>query len=212
MTTSHRPQLEARSGSRSHGNSQYVPTKLEHARLLPGHTKLKRRRGKSGRHKRGNEADSSVDKVFTVSEATSKSGGRACSDVGEEHSALEVGDGDGGGDVGSSYGEESDEEGLLLQELERLRSEKMMEKVKAQQLEEDKSLEAAADSGNDLEGHGPNVAGSSSEGWRSDAVFGRRKKPKSERKNLSNSISSDKYTNDLIQSEYHQDFLKRMAK
>ncbi|CCF56883.1 hypothetical protein KAFR_0B05870 [Kazachstania africana CBS 2517] len=40
MTTSHRPQLEARSGAKSAG---YTPTSIEHARLLPGHTTLKYR-------------------------------------------------------------------------------------------------------------------------------------------------------------------------
>lgn len=41
MTTSHRPQLEARSGAKA---AAYTPTGIEHARLLPGHTKLKYRK------------------------------------------------------------------------------------------------------------------------------------------------------------------------
>ncbi|CAI4038039.1 hypothetical protein SMKI_04G3780 [Saccharomyces mikatae IFO 1815] len=43
MTTSHRPQLEARSGAKA---AAYTPTGIEHARLLPGHTKLKYRKSK----------------------------------------------------------------------------------------------------------------------------------------------------------------------
>ncbi|KAL3231618.1 Pre-mRNA-splicing factor CWC15 [Nakaseomyces bracarensis] len=41
MTTSHRPQLEARSGAKT---QNYTPTATQHARLLPGHTKLKTRK------------------------------------------------------------------------------------------------------------------------------------------------------------------------
>lgn len=43
MTTSHRPQLEARSGAKA---AAYTPTGIEHARLLPGHTTLKYRKFK----------------------------------------------------------------------------------------------------------------------------------------------------------------------
>ncbi|EJS42331.1 cwc15p [Saccharomyces arboricola H-6] len=43
MTTSHRPQLEARSGAKA---AAYTPTSIEHARLLPGHTTLKYRKSK----------------------------------------------------------------------------------------------------------------------------------------------------------------------
>ncbi|CCD26976.1 U2-type spliceosomal complex subunit CWC15 NDAI_0J00840 [Naumovozyma dairenensis CBS 421] len=38
MTTSHRPQLEARNGGKS---AAYTPTSIQHARLLPGHKTLK---------------------------------------------------------------------------------------------------------------------------------------------------------------------------
>lgn len=43
MTTSHRPQLEARSGAKA---AAYTPTATEHARLLPGHKTIKYRVGR----------------------------------------------------------------------------------------------------------------------------------------------------------------------
>ncbi|EHN03087.1 Cwc15p [Saccharomyces cerevisiae x Saccharomyces kudriavzevii VIN7] len=55
MTTSHRPQLEARSGAKS---AAYTPTSIEHARLLPGHTKLKFRKTKQdGKSKESSAQD-----------------------------------------------------------------------------------------------------------------------------------------------------------
>ena len=61
MTTSHRPQLEARSGAKA---AAYTPTGIEHARLLPGHTTLKYRKFKEEENLRANcaQEDRSNDK------------------------------------------------------------------------------------------------------------------------------------------------------
>lgn len=61
MTTSHRPQLEARSGAKA---AAYTPTGIEHARLLPGHTTLKYRKFKEEENLKANcaQEDRSNDK------------------------------------------------------------------------------------------------------------------------------------------------------
>ncbi|CAI6561995.1 ANM_collapsed_G0010340.mRNA.1.CDS.1 [Saccharomyces cerevisiae] len=71
MTTSHRPQLEARSGAKA---AAYTPTGIEHARLLPGHTTLKYRKFKEEENLKANCAqedrnnDKSLEEVVVNEE------------------------------------------------------------------------------------------------------------------------------------------------
>lgn len=55
MTTAHRPQLEARRGGKF---QDYVPTSIEHARLLPGHKEMKERKPKSSTAKQESQPSS----------------------------------------------------------------------------------------------------------------------------------------------------------
>lgn len=168
MTTSHRPQLEARSGAKG---ASYVPTGTQHARLLPGHTKLKLR---SRRRESTGEADG-IGKQ-------------------EDEGALEVEESE------ESQEEESDgEQEALLQELNKIREERMARKkqqeVESQvKIEEDLSTPVASEKGS----------------WRRKTTFGRNKvsKPAGAQK----PAGAEGYRNDLASSEYHQDFLRRFVR
>ncbi|QLQ82352.1 hypothetical protein HG537_0H01130 [Torulaspora globosa] len=99
MTTSHRPQLEARSGAKS---AAYVPTGTQHARLVPGHTKLKLRNGKTG-------SKAEIDDEQSSEVQAGSPGDGSANEPAEEEEDDE---------------EEDDEQEALLQELNRIRQER----------------------------------------------------------------------------------------
>lgn len=168
MTTSHRPQLEARSGAKG---AAYVPTGTQHARLLPGHTKLKLR-------SKRRESNSEVDQIKKIDEEDVSEAG------GSEESEVEDSDGD---------------QEALLQELNKIRRERMIAK-KQQQLESVVKVEEDASTPTPQEK--PN--------WRKSTVFGVNKVTKPS--GTQNTAGPKSYKNDITNSEYHQDFLRRYVR
>lgn len=168
MTTSHRPQLEARSGAKG---AAYVPTGTQHARLLPGHTKLKLRSKRP-------ETEIQIDEIEPKEEP-------------EDGESEE-------NDNSENEGSDEDQE-ALLQELNKIRQERMMAKRK-QELE---SILKKEDDTHSL----PPVAERS---WRTNTTFGRKKVNKPA--GTQSGTAAKGYKNDITKSEYHQDFLRRFVK
>lgn len=104
MTTSHRPQLEARSGAKG---ACYVPTGTQHARLLPGHTKLKLRNEKTG---------SKADRELSDAKD-------------EEPEEADDGSVDEPAEEDEEDEEEDDDQEALLQELNKIRQERREAKI-----------------------------------------------------------------------------------
>ncbi|AGO13704.1 AaceriAGL168Wp [[Ashbya] aceris (nom. inval.)] len=183
MTTSHRPQLEARSGAKSGVAGEYVPTGVEHARLLPGHRTVKRRReggvaeaeeaGKVEEAGKAGAETGAVDGVDGTGNLAAQGRGTGCEDGDEVSSA----------DDGSDADDEDDAEDAeeLRRELEALRASKA----------------SKAGSGG--------AAGAGGSSWRAGAVFGRHKRRREQTEGRA-------YRNDVTQSEYHKDFLRRLTK
>lgn len=181
MTTSHRPQLEARSGAKAAG---YTPTETEHARLLPGHKKIKYRQQRGENKKVAREKDylGNNGKVKTVTEDTKER---------EE-------------DV-SSEGEEwsDDDEELLKQELERLKTKRLEEEQTSHVDEVGQSLEEKEEK--------PPVAKLMRKSWRQGTTFSRNKICK--KSTHSETLQDVKnYTNNITKSDYHQEFMKKFIK
>lgn len=199
MTTSHRPQLEARSGGKS---TSYVPTGTQHARLLPGHTKLKTRKGKHEEYQTSHK-DQPNEWHPKEQQETRVEG------VGAEEITLNT------FEVAAEEGEEEEEEEeemeesdndeeALLQELNKIRQERMVIKVRKEQ-EVNDEVEC-----NTFTKISPVPAPG---GWRSNTTFGKNRVSKSsERQRNGTKPSSVEYINDLTNSEYHQDFLRRFVK
>ncbi|AEY98649.1 FAGL168Wp [Eremothecium gossypii FDAG1] len=180
MTTSHRPQLEARSGTKSGVAGEYVPTGVKHARLLPGHRTVKRRReGGATAEDEERERAGAETRTVDCNEGTDELAGEGRSagsgDGDEASSAEDSSDADDEDDV------DNPEE--LRRELEALRASKTGAKTGA------KTGEKGAGGG----------------GWRAGAVFGRQKRRREQAEGRA-------YRNDVTQSEYHQDFLRRLTK
>ncbi|CAI1828894.1 hypothetical protein SEUBUCD646_0B02850 [Saccharomyces eubayanus] len=113
MTTSHRPQLEARSGAKA---AAYTPTSIEHARLLPGHTKLKYRKFKQD---------------IKCKESCSQGEGSSDGSVDERQINEDEQD-----DVEDENLEESeDDQEDLLKELAKIQEAKLDKKIRLQQKE-----------------------------------------------------------------------------
>lgn len=167
MTTSHRPQLEARSGAKG---AAYVPTSTQHARLLPGHTKLKLR-------SKRRESNSEVDQNRTIDEEDVSEAG------GSEESEDEDSDGD---------------QEALLQELNKIRRERMIAK-KQQELESVVKVEEDA-----------STPTQEKPSWRKSTVFGVNKVTKPS--GTQNTAGPKSYKNNITNSEYHQEFLRRYVR
>lgn len=198
MTTSHRAQLEARSGAKS---AAYVPTGTQHARLLPGHTKLKYR---------GSKQKGPVQP--TESEAEDDQGSADRGIVGLEVANI-VGEGEVVGDDLEEEGftdgleeEGSDEDQeALLQELNKIRQERMVARLRKEQDEE-------VDGSNRNISHVLPVAQAKA-GWRSNTTFGRNRASRMPSNQSEGVVKGSKgFSNDLSKSEYHQDFLRRFIK
>lgn len=189
MTTSHRPQLEARSGAKS---AKYVPTTTQHARLLPGHTKLKYRVTKE---KPANEKfiTHNINDIEIINDR-------------EELNTTNVNTVEDRDDSENDVESSDDEEALLL-ELNKIRKEKMLEKVRKEQEDED-SLEArVAFSNFDSSGTSQNAK----KAWRTNTAFGRNKATKRGDQQKKDDKNPE-YINNLTNSKYHQDFLKKYIK
>ncbi|CAI4056855.1 hypothetical protein SUVZ_02G2860 [Saccharomyces uvarum] len=120
MTTSHRPQLEARSGAKA---AAYTPTSIEHARLLPGHTKLKYRNFKQD-----------------IKSKESSSQGERSSDENADERKLNEDEQDTVEDENLEESEDDQED--LLKELAKIQEAKLDKKIRLQQKEEIKEQPA----------------------------------------------------------------------
>lgn len=117
MTTSHRPQLEARSGAKAAG---YTPTSTEHARLLPGHKTVKYRSSGKVVNSEKNYLEDEKEKMEMLK-------GELSENDEEEESEKEEDDDD-----------EDDE--LLQQELDRLKKKRLEEEALSNKDQEDEKL------------------------------------------------------------------------
>ncbi|CUS24082.1 LAQU0S13e02872g1_1 [Lachancea quebecensis] len=220
MTTSHRPQLEARNGAKG----SYVPTSTQHARLLPGHTKLKYRKRKltdSDLEEQDKPKTSrSTAKILkdekneevdgrNASSCLSNKGASSRSDGGEEGEEGESGNGsvneepqleEGVSGSSEDEDEESDEEDqeALLRELNKIRQERMVQKLKEQREKQDLTGEVFET---------PTVQRS----WRSQTVFGGQRPSQLSKKNADKDLKHE-YTNDMTRSKFHDDFLRKYVR
>lgn len=174
MTTSHRPQLEARSGAKA---ASYVPTSTQHARLLPGHKKLKYRKSKN--------VPGPLEEDQEKGEADEKEGDKEDEKEDEEESD----------DAGDDEEEEDDQE-ALLQELNNIRQERMVKKVRDEQQQEQRNT-------TDLTRI---PAKTSTSGWRK-TTFGRNKVSKNK-----SDVTAPGYVNDMTKTAYHEEFIRRFTK
>ncbi|GAV55281.1 hypothetical protein ZYGR_0AS06050 [Zygosaccharomyces rouxii] len=161
MTTSHRPQLEARSGAKA---ASYVPTSTQHARLLPSHKKLKYRKSK-------NEQEPVEDQQLETR---------------EERQVEE--------DADDEEDDEDDQE-ALLQELNNIRQERMIERVRNEQRQQNEM---------DLTRI---PTPKSTSGWRK-TTFGRNRVSKRKQDNN----NPPEYVNDMTKTSYHEEFIRRFIK
>lgn len=116
MTTSHRPQLEARSGAKA---ASYVPTSTQHARLLPGHKTLKYRKNKNDQGPMRYQQLRTQEERQSGKDAIKDDDGR--NDNNDEEDDDEEDDDD------------EDDQEALLQELNNIRQKRMVEKIRNEQ-------------------------------------------------------------------------------
>ncbi|CEP61407.1 U2-type spliceosomal complex subunit CWC15 LALA0_S03e02168g [Lachancea lanzarotensis] len=220
MTTSHRPQLEARNGAKG----SYVPTSIQHARLLPGHTKLKYRKRKldddeevlrskrhgvkAGKEFKGDEREFETDQNKEASQNreidVSQRGQEEEKDQ-EDEEEEDEGEEDEGEEEEEEEEEDDEEEEeedqeALLEELHKIRQERMIKKLK-----EDRERQ-------DEENENPSIKENkaSRKSWRSQTVFGRQKSEKPI--NQSSDDPKAKYTNDMTRSSFHHDFMRKYVR
>ncbi|AMD18993.1 HBR092Wp [Eremothecium sinecaudum] len=184
MTTSHRPQLEARSGGKY--APEQVPTGAKHARLLPGHTKIKRRKVKPAT----SDASSLVSGAREIIKTDKV-------DFDEENNSNNDRESSEDDEYDSTYSSSSDDEEELREGLEAIRRARELNEshqklaVEASSVQEPKQVSAV-------------------KSWRSNTVFGAQKKS-----NGDSQVTAEnrlKYLNDLSRSEYHRDFMKRVSR
>ncbi|GAV50374.1 hypothetical protein ZYGR_0U02300 [Zygosaccharomyces rouxii] len=173
MTTSHRPQLEARSGAKA---ASYVPTSTEHARLLPGHKKLKYRKSK-------NEQEPVNNEQLEVQEGKQA----------EENAASDE-DEDDEEDDNDEEEEDEDDQEALLQELNNIRQERMVERIRNEQRQQSEM---------DLT---QIPTPKSTSGWRK-TTFGRNRVSKRKPDD-----KAPEYVNDMTKTAYHEEFIRRFIK
>ncbi|CAL9737136.1 pre-mRNA-splicing factor Cwc15p [Monosporozyma servazzii] len=111
MTTSHRPQLEARSGAKAAG---YTPTSTEHARLLPGHKTVKYRSSNKVSSTEKNYLDYEREKVNALKDKVTENN----EEEGEEEEIEE-----------EEEEEDDDDDELLQRELDRLKNKRLEEEA-----------------------------------------------------------------------------------
>lgn len=192
MTTSHRAQLEARSGAKG---ASYIPTGTQHARLVPGHTKLKYRR-----------SNQYPEKLYETNREDGDTETKESLQIGSADEKVSDGDQEIEEDADSdNYQDSDDDQELLLQELNKIRQERMIAKLRKEQEDEDKGEVQPVSAVLPLE--------QTKSGWRSNTTFGKRKVSKESAKDDKRLQKASKgYLNNLAKSDYHQDFLRRFVK
>ncbi|CCE61228.1 hypothetical protein TPHA_0A01450 [Tetrapisispora phaffii CBS 4417] len=186
MTTSHRPQLEARSGAKS---AAYVPTSIQHASLLPGHLDIKYRNTKPF-DKELRKSDTKESRDQFELENTER---------GDQEKVLKEVD-ISENELGSSEDDLDDEE-TLENELRALKK----DKVKGDDTSDTaKTSIDLKDKNNDSDTKTPKKS------WRNSTTFNRNKGKV--KKSQHDQSASSKYVNDLTKSDYHQEFLKKFIK
>ncbi|SCV04589.1 LAMI_0H17348g1_1 [Lachancea mirantina] len=189
MTTSHRPQLEARNGAKKDGSS----TSIRHARLLPGHLKIKYRPRNSQVSKGNGSLDESQRKILELTDQeqrtlklelntiTKAKVGDSKAKVQKESISESVTDGT----------KTNDED--LLKDLLKIRRNRDRCEMKSGDMRE-----------NDEEG----APSSSCSNWRKQSVFKRQKHSSKE----AFTSSRNKNTNDSFNSNYHKKFMDQNVK
>lgn len=213
MTTSHRPQLEARSGAKV---SRYVPTSTEHARLLPGHKKIKYRDQIAGKSKDKakrninknikenfgsivleknyleNTELQEIKKVFSIEDKDTQN----ISDKSNNSSS----------DINYSDDDEEDEKEIkqLQEELALLKQKRLAEEKKEELCLED-----------DIKDVKIPISQVKKKSWRQCTTFSRDKNKVSKKLSQSstNNLNTSKtYVNNITQSVYHKEFMKKFVK
>ncbi|CDO94004.1 unnamed protein product [Kluyveromyces dobzhanskii CBS 2104] len=188
MTTSHRPQLEARNGAK---NIEYVPTSTQHARLLPGHKEVKYRSTKK------RVSDHKLES--TRSDDAHKRAKSSSEDGGLENEQLQTTD---SSDEYEEEEDESEDDEALLEEWNKLKQDRLNKKLKEQQAEttqkQSKEVPSSQKNGS----------------WRSKTVFGRRSAANRTNAKQTDQThnNKEKYVNDITRSEYHKDFIRKHIK
>lgn len=192
MTTSHRPQLEARSGAKA---AAYVPTSTQHASLLPGHKKLKYRKGRDEQESSyesqkdyafGDEGGESYQNMLVKQQVEMDQERRQAEEDKEEVEDEEEYEGEE---------EDSDDQEVLLQELNKIRRERMMRKVREEQNQHN-SIDLAR-----VPTH------RSTSDWR-NTTFGRNRVSKQK----PSKVKGEGYVNEMTKTAYHEDFMRRFVK
>lgn len=215
MTTSHRPQLEARSGAKV---SRYVPTSTEHARLLPGHTKIKYRdpvtiKGKGkAKHNIDKDVNDNISPIVPEKnylENTELENLKKVRSIENEDAQDML---DSSSNSSNSSGDDySDSEEDDEVEMEQLQKELALLKQKrfAKEEKEDLCLEEGT---KDVK---IPISQIKRKSWRQGTTFSRDKTKISKRLNYS--ITNDRnkgtnYMNNITQSVYHKEFMKKFVK
>ena len=182
MTTSHRPQLEARSGAKAAG---YTPTSTEHARLLPGHKTVKYRSSNKVASTEKNYLDYEREKVNGLKDKVIENN--------EEESEEE--------DIEEEEEEEEEEEDddddeLLQQELDRLKKKRFEEETLLDREHEEEEVSE------------PKLKRKS---WRQGTTFSRNRVSKTSNSTVKQDTSKT-YINNITKSDYHQEFMKKFIR
>lgn len=214
MTTSHRPQLEARSGAKG---SRYVPTSTEHARLLPGHKKIKYRdpitiKGKDkAKHNIGKDINDNIGPIVSEKNYLENTG---LNDLKKVLSIKDVDTqdtSDMSSNSSSSSDNYSDDEDDEEEEMKQLQKELAL--LKQKQLPKEKKEELYLEEDNkDVK---MPISQFKRKSWRQGTTFSRDKTKISKRPNQSSTNDRNKsknYINNITQSVYHQEFMKKFVK
>ncbi|CCK68169.1 U2-type spliceosomal complex subunit CWC15 KNAG_0A05010 [Huiozyma naganishii CBS 8797] len=189
MTTSHRPQLEARSGAKA---ANYVPTSTEHARLLPGHKTVKYRSSNRAKLESKSKNDPrSPKETHSVSNSVDS----------DEESGDPEAEADGLLDEEEEDSEDEDSE----DEKEQFRQELIRLRQRQANITDNKQRTSTRIN-TDAEGE----SDTKKAGWRSKTVFGRKKSNSSNKKVTKTENAG--YVNNMTKSNYHQNFLDKYVK
>lgn len=217
MTTSHRPQLEARSGAKV---SRYVPTSTEHARLLPSHMKIKYRNAGTLRSKdntnynvdkdndnsniesviqeRNYLEDTELDDLKKVLSVQNED----INNISDKNSNSSSHEDDQSADEGED--DEEDEMEQLQKELDLIKQQRLKEKKKEEQYlkEDDKDVKIP-------------ISQLKRKSWRQGTTFSRDKSKISKRSDQTSTNDRNKnknYINNITQSSYHKEFMKKFVR
>ena len=217
MTTSHRPQLEARSGAKV---SRYVPTSTEHARLLPSHMRIKYRKAGTIRSKDNTnykvDKDNDNSNIESVIQERNYLEDSELNDLKmilsvEDENIHNISDKSGNsssheGDHSAEEGEDEEEEEMeqLQKELDLIKQKRLKEKEKEEQYlkEDDKDVKIP-------------ISQLKRKSWRQGTTFSRDKSKISKRSDQTSTNDRNKnknYINNITQSIYHKEFMKKFVR